>query len=74
MCKSSGPHSPPRGDALLTGLLQPSVKRLASTRNKLLKTMAIGLSGALPYFASVPTVRHSARPPCDPGHMTGPSA
>jgi hypothetical protein len=31
------------------GCLQPSVKRLASTRNKLLKTMSIGLAVALPF-------------------------
>jgi hypothetical protein len=31
------------------GCLQPSVKRLASTRNKLLKTMSIGLAVARPF-------------------------
>jgi hypothetical protein len=30
--------------------LQPSVKRLASTRNKLLKTMSIGLTVTLPFY------------------------
>jgi hypothetical protein len=37
------------------GCLQPSVKRLASTRNKLLKTMSIGLTVALPFYAAAST-------------------
>ena len=56
------------------GGLQPSVKRLASTRNKLLKTMSIGLAVALLFYAAASTVRHSARPSCDLGHMVGQSA
>src|ERR1700744_6361158 len=46
-------------EVLAEDCLQPSVKRLASTRNKLLKTMSIGLAVALPFYAATSTVRHS---------------
>src|SRR4051812_32500346 len=62
------------GQGAWDGRLQPSVKRLACTLNKLLKTMSIGLAVALSFYAVVATVRHSAKPACDLGHMMGQSA
>src|SRR6202000_3179820 len=61
-----GPRSLPGGGALSTKLLQPCVKRLASTCNKLLKTFSICLSAVLPFFfATATTIGHLARPACE---------